>query len=64
MASWASDIEGDESVCRRIRVQILTGINMSAKPNNGRYNYSPNTTNHFDLTVKSMKPINVIETYQ
>lgn len=23
LVSWASDIEGEESVCRRIRVQIL-----------------------------------------
>lgn len=28
LASWASDIEGEESVCRRIRVQILKGINI------------------------------------
>lgn len=27
LASCASDIEGEESVCRRIRVQILKGIN-------------------------------------
>lgn len=27
LASWASDIDGEESVCRKIRVQILKGIN-------------------------------------
>lgn len=35
-ASWANDNEGEESVCRRIRVHILKGINIIDFRHTGR----------------------------